>query len=49
MTSFNQELVMRTIKYFKEKHQVVISPEVAQDYLNSMADFYASCIEFLQV
>jgi len=47
MTSFNQLLVDRLIKYFKEKYDLVISPEVAQEYLNSMADVYASYIEFL--
>ena len=48
MTSFNQELVARVIQYFKEKCGVVISPETAVEYLNSMADLYASFIEFLQ-
>jgi hypothetical protein len=48
MTSFNRELIERVIKYFKEKKGVVISIETAEEYLNSMADLYASFIEFLQ-
>jgi hypothetical protein len=48
MTSFNQLLVDRLIKYFKEKHNVIVSPETAQEHLNSMADLYASFIEFLE-
>jgi hypothetical protein len=48
MTSFNQELVERVTEYFREKHGVVISPETAQEYLNSMADLYGLFIEFLE-
>ena len=46
--SFNQELVARTIKYFKEKYNHDISVETAEEYLNSMADLYSSFIEFLE-
>ena len=46
--SFNQELVARIIKYFKERYKYEISIETAEEYLNSMADLYSSFIEFLE-
>ena len=46
--SFNQELVIRVTKYFKEKYNHKISPEIAEEYLNSMADLYGCFIEFLE-
>jgi len=48
MGSFNQALIARTIKYFKERCGQDISPETAEEYLNSMADLYGCFIEFLE-
>ena len=48
MSSFNQDLIARTTKYFKEKYQHDISNEIAEEYLNSMADLYGCFIEFLE-
>ena len=46
--SFNQELIERTVKYFREKHDHEITPETAGVYLLAMADLYGSFIEFAQ-
>ena len=48
MGSFNQDLIARVTKYFKDRYQHDISPEVAEEYLNSMADLYGCFIEFLE-
>ena len=37
---FSEELIKECIALFKEKHGVDISPETANDYLNSFADLY---------
>ena len=47
--SFNQALIARTIKYFKERCDQDISPEIAEEYLNSMADLYGCFIDCLKV
>ena len=46
--SFNQALIARTIKYFKERCDQDISPEIAEEYLNSMADLYGCFVECLE-
>lgn len=48
MSLYKQELVERTIKYFKERFNTDISKETAEEYLNSMADLYGCFIEFLE-
>jgi len=48
MSTFTQELVDRTIKYYKERFNKDISIETAEEYLNSMADLYGCFIEFLE-
>ena len=42
---FSRELVERAQSYFGEKSGRDISPETANEYLNSLADLYASFIE----
>ncbi len=37
-TRFSQQLETRLIDYFKRKYGIEISPEQAQDYLDSLAD-----------
>jgi len=46
MSTFTQELVDRTIKYFKEKYNHDISPEIAEEYLNSLANLYRAISKF---
>jgi len=46
--SFNQVLIAKTIKYFKEKCNHDISPEIAEEYLNSMADLYECFIKSIK-
>lgn len=41
MKSFNQLLIERIQKYFKEKYDLDISDEIANEYLNSLADIFA--------
>ena len=48
MYGFNQDLIARVTKYFHERYQHDISPETAEEYLNSMADLYGCFIEFLE-
>lgn len=38
---FSQDLVARTIEYFKETHAHEISPETAQAYLASLGGLFA--------
>ena len=42
---FSHELIIRARDYFGEKSGRDISPETANEYLNSLADLYASFIE----
>jgi len=37
---FSQQLIEKCIAVFKEKNGVDISPETANEYLNSFADLY---------
>ena len=46
--SFNQALIARTIKYFKERCDQDISPEIAEEYLNSMADLYECFLQSIK-
>jgi len=43
--SYPQNLIDRITAYYK-KRGVEITPEQAEEYLNSMADLYESFIEF---
>ena len=38
---FSEKLRNRLIKYFKETHNLDISHDQAEEYLNSMADLYS--------
>lgn len=46
MSKFTQELVDKTIKYFKEKYDHDISPETAEEYLKSLGNLYRSISKF---
>ena len=39
---YTENLIQRTIKYFKMKYNHDISPEIAEEYLNSLAILYRS-------
>jgi hypothetical protein len=43
---YNQKLIERVIAYFKKRCGLDISPEQAEEYLNSFADLYESFVEF---
>jgi len=40
MYKFSQKLRKRIIAYFLQEHKVVITNEKAEQYLDSLADFY---------
>ena len=40
MQKFSQILIDRMIRHFREKHGVELTPEEAQQYLDSFADLY---------
>jgi hypothetical protein len=42
---FSQELIERTVRYYKERHNVEISEDTANEYLHSFADLYLSFAE----
>ena len=46
---FAQNLIDKIIDYFKKKYGQDISPEIANEYLISLANLYESFIEFTQV
>jgi hypothetical protein len=46
---FNQELILRVMKYFREKYDLEISPATAEDYLDSLADLYETGLEFAKL
>ncbi len=42
---FSQILIIRIQKYFKQKHSIDISDEVANEYLHSLAGMFAVLAE----
>ena len=48
MKPFSDLLVKRTQKYFKQRYNLDISDETAEEYLHAMAGLYATFIEFLE-
>jgi len=47
--SFKRELIEKTQKYFREKHNMDITEETAIEYLDSLANLYVSFGEFIQI
>ena len=45
MTQFSPQLIKRAQKYFADYHNVIISDEKANEYLNSFADFFRIVVE----
>ena len=45
---YNKNLIDRITAYYK-KRGVLLTPEQAEEYLNSLADLYESFIEFAKV
>jgi len=38
--SFNQELIVRITGYFRDRYGEYLTPEQAEEYLNSFADLF---------
>ena len=47
MVVFNQQLVERITAYYKSKG-IILTPDLAEEYLNQMADLYESFMVFAQ-
>jgi len=48
MDCFSEELTNRITEYFKRRFDIAITPDQAEDYLNSMADLYMAFAEIVQ-
>ena len=44
MPKFSNELKQKLIKYFREKYDVEVSEEKAEQYLEALANFYLTLV-----
>ncbi len=40
MKRFSENLIDRTIRYFRDRYELEISPDEAEEYLDSLANLY---------